>query len=185
MEEGKYYQSDKGTPQGGNLSPLLANIYLHYALDLWFEKKVKGALKGYSELIRYADDFIVCFQSEREAQEFGTKLHERLAKFGLKISETKSKIIEFGRYARNKHPETFDFLGITHYCDKTLKGKFNLGRKTSKKKLVQKYKAMNDWLKQSRHMMGLKEWWAILNTNIMGYAATYEAFNPITDKYCE
>ena len=173
MEEGKYYQTDKGTPQGGNLSPLLANIYLHYALDLWFERKVKRSLKGYSELIRYADDFIVCFQSEREAQEFGAKLQERLSKFGLKISETKSKIIEFGRYAGNKHPETFDFLGITHYCDKTLKGKFNVGRKTSKKKLIQKYKAMNEWLKQSRNSMGLKEWWSILKRKLVGHYQYY------------
>ena len=99
MEEGKYMQTDKGAPQGGNLSPLLSNIYLHYALDLWFERKVKRELKGYAELIRFADDFVLCFQSELEAMTFGEKLHERLAKFGLSLSEEKSKIMEFGRYA--------------------------------------------------------------------------------------
>ena len=137
MEEGKYLETDKGTPQGGLLSPILANIYLHYALDLWFEKEVKKQLKGFAQLIRYADDFIVCFQYGSEARAFGKALRERLAKFGLTISEEKSRIIKFGRYAcqqarnRGKKSATFDFIGFTLYCDKTRNGKFKVGRKTS------------------------------------------------------
>jgi len=99
MEEGKYRKTDRGTPQGGILSPILANIYLHYALDLWFENEVKKRLNGFAQLVRYADDFIVCFQHDDEARAFGKTLRERSAKFGLTISEEKSRIIEFGRYA--------------------------------------------------------------------------------------
>ena len=98
MEEGKFIKTDKGTPQGGILSPVLSNIYLHYILDLWFERVIRKELKGYAKLIRYADDFIVCFQSGSEAKAFGEKLKKRLDKFGLEISENKSRIIEFGRY---------------------------------------------------------------------------------------
>lgn len=171
MEEGKHLQADKGTPQGGNLSPLLSNIYLHYVLDLWFEKKVKKAMKGYAELIRFADDFIVCFQAEREAQTFGEELKGRISKFGLRISETKSKIVGFGRYA--KKAEAFDFLGITHYCTKTRSGKYNVGRKTSGKKLRQKLVGMNGWLKQNRNRMELKEWWQILRQKLLGHYRYY------------
>ncbi|PIY31660.1 MAG: group II intron reverse transcriptase/maturase, partial [Candidatus Infernicultor aquiphilus] len=128
MEEGKFYQTDKGTPQGGVLSPLLANIYLHYILDLWFEKKVKKELRGFAQLVRYADDFMVLFQNGTEAKVFGDELRQRLDKFGLKIAENKSRIMEFGRLVWQKAQKegqrmaTFDFLGFTHYGDKTRKG---------------------------------------------------------------
>lgn len=102
MEEGKFYQTDKGTPQGGVLGPLLANIYLHYILDLWFEKKVKRQLKGFAQLVRYEDDFVVLFKSGKEAEELGERLKQRLGKFGLKIAEGKSRIIEFGRLVWQK-----------------------------------------------------------------------------------
>jgi RNA-directed DNA polymerase len=164
MEEGKYQKTDRGTPQGGILSPILANIYLHYVLDIWFEKEVKKQLNGFAQLVRYADDFIVCFQYDDEARVFGKALRERLAKFGLTISEEKSRIIKFGRYAcqqaRNhgKKCATFDFLGFTLYCDITRKGKFKVGRKTSSKKFRQKMKAMNLWLKGVRNRMKLELW---------------------------
>lgn len=153
MEEGKYQETDEGTPQGGIISPVLANIYLHYILDLWFEKKIKKEYKGYAGLTRYADDFIICLESEEEAKAFGEKLRERLGKFGLKVSEEKSRVIEFGRKAWQKAKETesktstFNFLGFTHYCDKTRKGRFKVGRKTSGKKMKTKLKAMSQWLK--------------------------------------
>jgi RNA-directed DNA polymerase len=98
MEEGKFIQTDRGTPQGGVLSPILANIYLHYILDLWLEKVVRKSLRGFANLIRYADDFIACFQSPTEAKVFGDKLKQRLGRFGLRIAENKSRIIDFGRY---------------------------------------------------------------------------------------
>ena len=179
MEEGKLSKTAKGTPQGGVLSPLLANIYLHYILDLWFEKGVKSKLKGYAELIRYADDFIVCFQSGKEAKEFGEVLKQRLNKFGLEVSESKSGIIEFGKYVwqkaqrENRKVATFDFLGFTHYCDKTRKGKFKLGRKTARAKFRQKIKAMNEWLKKIRNLIELKEWWKVLRVKLFGHYRYY------------
>ena len=179
MEEGKYIQTDKGTPQGGVLSPLLANIYLHYVLDLWFENKVKKEMKGYTCLIRYADDFVVCFQAEREAKAFGAMLRERLKKFGLGVSESKSRIIAFGRYVwqrakrEGKKVETFDFLGFTHYCDKTRRGFFKLGRKTSSKKFRQKAKELNLWLKKVRSAAELKEWWPVLKMKLTGHYRYY------------
>jgi RNA-directed DNA polymerase len=179
MEEGKYLETDRGTPQGGILSPMLANIYLHYALDLWFEKEVKEQLKGFAQLVRYADDFIVCFQHDDEARAFGKALRERLAKFRLTISEEKSRIIAFGRYAcqqarkQGKKCATFDFLGFTLYCDKTRNGKFKVGRKTSNKKLRQKMKAMNLWLKGVRNRMKLELWWPLLVQKLIGHYQYY------------
>jgi len=179
MEEGKYYQIDKGTPQGGVLSPLLANIYLHFCLDLWFEKVVKRQNKGFSQLIRYADDFVACFQRVDDARALGKELRERLNKVGLKISKEKSRIICFGRYpyywARKKGKKlaTFDFLGFTHYCTKTRKGYFRLGRKTSKAKFRQGIKEMNQWLKDVRNQVELKEWWKVLKLKLIGHFCYY------------
>lgn len=179
MEDGKYIETDKGTPQGGIISPILANIYLHYILDKWFEEKVKPQLKGYAQMIRYADDFVVCFQSGKEAEGFSLALKERLGRYGLKTSESKSNIIEFGRYAWQRAKEqgkglgTFDFLGFTHYCDKTRKGKFKLGRKTSRKKFIQKVKAMSVWLKRVRNLIPLKEWWKVLRAKLTGHYRYY------------
>jgi group II intron reverse transcriptase/maturase len=179
MEEGKYYQTDKGTSQGSIVSPVLSNIYLHYCLDLWFEKDVKKHLKGYAQLVRYADDFIVCFQSGSEAKAFVEMLKQRLGEFGLKIAEGKSRTIEFGRYPwekarrEGKKVPTFDFLGFTHYCDKTRKGKFKLGKKTSAKKFRMKMKAMNIWLKKIRNLVTLKEWWEVLKRKLIGHYSYY------------
>lgn len=179
IEDGHYQQTDCGTPQGGILSPLLANIYLHYVLDIWFERSFKKHLKGYGELIRYADDFVVCFQAKTEAEAFMEALSERLHKFGLKISQHKSQIIAFGRYvwykAQNSGERiaTFDFLGFTHYCDKTRNGYFKLGRRTSRKKLRDKLKEMNQWLKRVRNAVELKQWWQTLRAKLLGYFRYY------------
>jgi RNA-directed DNA polymerase len=179
MEEGKLIDSEKGTPQGAVLSPVLANIYLHFVLDLWFEKVIKREIRGFVQLIRYADDFIVLFQIAKEAKEFGRKLRERLTKFGLKIAEEKSKIIWFGQYAwqkaqiERKRLDTFDFLGFTHYCDKTRGGKFKLGRKTASKKFRQKVKQMNQWLKSIRNQIELRKWWRLLGIKLIGHYRYY------------
>lgn len=179
MEDGKYVEVDRGTPQGGVLSPILANIYLHYILDLWFEKSFRRKLKGFAKLIRYADDFIVCFQSIREAKAFEVELMERLAKFGLRIAQDKSRIIEFGRYVWHRNQRegrkgaTFDFLGFTHFCDKTRRGKFKLGRKTSGLKFRQKMKAMNIWLKGVRNLVKLQDWWEVLSRKLIGHYNYY------------
>jgi len=179
IEGGRYIPTDKGTPQGAVLSPVLANIYLHYILDLWFEEVVKSQLTGFAQLIRYADDFVVCFQSGSEAKRFAEALEQRVGKFGLKIAKDKSHIIEFGRYvwqrARREGEKvaTFDFLGFTHYCDKTRKGAFKLGRKTARKKYTQKVKELNQWLKNVRNLVELREWWGVLGLKLAGHYRYY------------
>ena len=150
MEDGKYLESDQGTPQGGLISPILANVYLHYALDLWFEKVVKKQFH-HATIIRYADDFVCCFQLEHEARKFLAMLKERLGKFGLELAEDKTKIIAFGRFQRQSK-ETFDFLGFTHINGVTRKGKYKLVHVTSSKKLKAKMQAAKLWLKANMHM---------------------------------
>jgi len=160
MEDGKYLDSEKGTPQGNGASPILANIYLHYVLDTWFEVKVKRQIKGESYLIRYCDDFVCCFQNKWEAEAFYQNLIERFAKFGLELALDKTKILEFGRFARQNRakqglgkPETFDFLGFTFYCSEDGKKQFFRCKvKTSKKKLRSKIKTMKEWIKNNRRM---------------------------------
>ncbi len=179
MEEGKVEATERGTPQGGVVSPLLANIYLHYVLDLWLERKVKPRMSGYVRLIRYADDFVVCFEKEEEARAFGEMLRKRLAKFGLRVAEEKWRIIAFGRKVwqearrEGKKVETFDFLGFTHYCDKTRKGAFKMGHKTASKKFRQKAKELNGWLKRVRNCVEMAEWWAVLRQKMVGHYRYY------------
>jgi len=179
VSEGRYLETTEGTPQGSILSPILANIYLHYVLDLWFYRIIKPRLKGYARLIRYADDFIVGFQSEREAKNFTDALRLRLAKFGLAMAEEKSRTIEFGRYRalqarRNgKRLPTFDFLGFTHYCDRTRSDGFKLSRKTARTRLKRTLTAMNEWLKRTRNRMPLLDWWSILAAKIRGHYNYY------------
>lgn len=157
MEEDKYYKTDVGTPQGGIISPILANVYLHYVLDLWFEKLVRKTCKGQAFMVRYADDFVCCFQSETEAKSFYQALIKRLKKFNLEIAEDKSKILPFGKFAEQNSkrkgkgkPGTFDFLGFTHFCSKSKDGRFRVKRKTSRKKVRTKLKECKKWLKDNR-----------------------------------
>lgn len=149
IEEMKYQESDKGTPQGGLISPVLANVYLHYVLDLWFYKVVKPKLKGEAYLIRYADDFIIMFQYENEAQAVYGALKKRLAKFKLELAEDKTRIIPYGRFKGNK--ASFDFLGFSHHNSKTRTGKYTIQHKISKKKKKAKKQAINKWLKENMH----------------------------------
>ncbi len=179
MEEGKVYDSDKGTPQGGIISPILANIYLHYVLDLWFEKSVKPGCRGVAEIVRYADDFVICVQHKDEAKKILEALKIRLGKFHLELAEEKTRIIEFGWNAKVKanvegrKPETFNFLGFTHFIDKTRKGKFKLGRKTERKKMSAKLKEINLWLKKVRNMFPVEEWWKMLIAKLRGHFQYY------------
>jgi RNA-directed DNA polymerase len=167
--------SEQGTPQGGIISPLLANIYLHYVLDLWFELRFKKQAKGYVELIRYCDDFVMACESEEDANLFLKELEERLAESGLRISQEKTKIIRFGRRAWNKACKenskvaTFDFLGFTHYCGASRRGKFVMGHKTTKNNLRRKLKSVNEWLSSIRSVVPLKEWWPILKAKLIGH----------------
>ena len=156
MEDGKIEPSEIGTPQGGVVSPILANIYLHYVLDLWFERIVKKYLQGQAEIVRYADDYVCCFQKKKEAYKFYRVLKKRLAKFKLEIAEEKTSIIAFGRFAERNckegKPKTFDFLGFTHYCSKSRKGRFRVKRKTNKKKFRAKVRAFKEWIKLARYL---------------------------------
>jgi RNA-directed DNA polymerase len=159
MESGEWEASEEGTPQGSIVSPVLANIYLHYVLDLWFEKAVKTRLQGEGHMIRYADDFVCCFQYKEDTFNFYRELKGRFQKFGLEIAENKSKVIEFGRFAQEKvkrigkgKPESFDFLGFTHYCSKNDRGNFRVKKKTSKKKFKAKIKEISTWIKTNRHV---------------------------------
>jgi RNA-directed DNA polymerase len=158
MEAGIRYDTPEGTPQGGVVSPILANVYLHYALDLWFEKVVKKWCRGEAYLIRYCDDFVCCFQYKEEAQAFYQALNGRLGKFGLELAGDKTRIIAFGRNALSENlregknkPETFDFLGFTHYGGKSRKGHYRVKRKTSRKKFRASIKRCKEWMKQNRH----------------------------------
>jgi len=159
LEDGVVKATDEGTPQGGNISPMLANIYLHYSLDLWFEKVFARTCEGRARLIRYADDFVVCFQTEGDALRFRGELEGRLGKFGLEVAVEKTKVLEFGPLAepkakrRGEKPQTFDFLGLTHFCGRTKDGKrFRMKRITSRKKFGAKVHQFKEWLKRSRTM---------------------------------
>lgn len=143
QEDGAYRASDRGTPQGGVVSPLLANIYLHYSLDLWFTRRFAKTCTGVARLIRYADDFVVCFQTEADAKRFRLEMEARLNLFGLEIATEKTQCIEFGMLAikrakaRGEKAATFDFLGFTHYCSRSRNGKrFRMKRKTISKHQV-------------------------------------------------
>ena len=180
ISEGIYNKTEKGTPQGGILSPLLANIYLHYALDLWFEKIEKKKIKGYTQIIRYADDFIIGAQTKEEAYQILKDLKERLKKFKLEVSIEKTGIKEFGRYAEQnsknrgkRKADTFDFLGFTHYCAKSRKGHFLMKVKTSRSKQVKALKEMNDWLRKTRNRMKAKQLWKRLASKLRGHFNYY------------
>ena len=178
-EDGSVTVSDEGTPQGGVISPILSNIYLHYALDLWFEKVYRKSCTGYARLIRYADDFVVCFQYKADAEKFRIALGERLGKFGLEVEPTKTRVMEFGRFAvehaakRGTKPETFDFLGLTHYCGTSRNGKkFRMKRVTARKKFAAKLKAFKEWLKKAR-IMKTKDLWEIAKAKLRGHYNYY------------
>ena len=142
LEDGKRIRSEMGTVQGGSISPLLANVYLHYVFDLWVQRWRKKQARGDVVVVRWADDFVVGFQHRDEAERFLAELRERFAKFGLELHPDKTRLIEFGRFADSNRrgrggskPETFDFLGFTHSCAKTRAGKFTVLRQTMRKRL--------------------------------------------------
>lgn len=170
MENMKYYETDKGTPQGGLISPILANVYLHYVLDLFFEKNIKPKLKGEAYLVRYADDFIIMFQYENEAKQVYQLLIKRLAKFGLEMEQDKTRILPFGRFKGTT--ETFDFLGFMHYNGTTRNGKYTVGHKMSKKKRKLKQQAITKWIKEHRAVKFI-ETIKLLNKKLIGLYAYY------------
>ena len=177
MEQGKKIKIDQGTPQGGLISPILANVYLHYVLDLWIEKDIKKRYNGEVYLIRYADDFVVCFEYEKEAHKFYEELKERLNKFNLELAEDKTKIIKFGK-GNNGSKDEFDFLGFAHYNGKTRKGYYKTIHKTSKKKLKAKKQMAKQWIKENIQLKPT-ELIKKLNIKLLGHYRYYG----ITDNY--
>jgi RNA-directed DNA polymerase len=158
LEDGQVTRSELGTVQGGSISPLLANIYLHYAFDLWVEQWRHRHARGDMVIVRYADDWVAGFEHRPDAERFRREVGERLKNFGLALHENKTRLIEFGRYARRDRsrrgeskPETFDFLGFTHCCGKTRKGKFMVLRLTSAKRLRAKLHAVKDEMRRRMH----------------------------------
>ena len=166
MEDGQWHKTEEGTPQGGSISPLLANIYLHYVFDLWTHSWRKRKASGDVVMVRYADDIVMGFQYKHEAMRFLKELKSRFRKFNLEVHTEKTSLIEFGRYAveRRKErgegkPATFDFLGFTHMCSKSRKGKFTVLRKTSAKKLRNKLAELKKTMRERLH-------WSILDVGI-------------------
>lgn len=178
MVDLQYKETEEGSGQGSICSPIIANIYMHYVLLWWFKEKVQPTLRGYSGIINYADDFVVCFQYKDDAERFYERLKHRMKYFGLELEEKKSRLIEFGRFAEDnckrqgKKPETFDFLGFTHYCSKSRNGKFRVKRKTSKKKFAKKCKEVHRWIGRMR-TMELAEIIKKLNQMLVGYYHYY------------
>ena len=153
---------------------------MHYALALWFEVKFKKTCKGECGLVIYADDFVATFQYEEEATRFLEAVKERFETFGLELEPSKTRLLEFGRFAEENRkkrgdgkPETFDFMGFTHYCSKSQKtGRFRVKRKTAQKKYRLKLMEMNLWIKQNRHLR-LKDMFETLNSKLRGHYQYY------------
>jgi RNA-directed DNA polymerase len=175
MEDGNVDESDEGTPQGGVISPILANIYLHYVLDLWVEREFKACAIGYVQLIRYSDDFVLLCECKSDGIKFMEQLKMRLAKFKLEISTEKTQMISFGKNAwkiaarAGKKVKSFNFLGFTHYCKASRKGWFVVGHKTSRKRLSLKLKELNAWLKKIRNIVPMREWWDKVKAKVRGH----------------
>jgi hypothetical protein len=159
MEDGKWFETKEGTPQGAVVSPVLANLYLHHVLDLWTKAWRKKVAQGDVIVVRYADDAVLGFQYREEAEKFLAQLQERVRKFGLELHPEKTRLIEFGRYAAERRgkrgegkPETFNFLGFTHICGKNHKsGYFMVLRKTMAKRMAAKLKDIRQKLRKRMH----------------------------------
>jgi RNA-directed DNA polymerase len=152
LEDGAVHRIDRGTPQGGVISPILANIYLHYAVDVWFQEEVKPRMRGRALMVRYADDMVMVFESEQDARRVYEVLPHRLARFKLELSPEKTRLVYFGKPGGGRPPpDTFDFLGFTLYWGLSRKGRDTIRWKTSKKRLSRALKAFNEWLHRHRH----------------------------------
>jgi len=156
MEEGRVYYPEAGTPQGGIISPILANIYLHEVLDMWFEQEVRPRLRGKGFLVRYADDAVMGFASKRDAHRVLEVLPKRFAKYGLSLHPEKTRLMPFlrptaGKMDRKNGSQSFDFLGFTHYWGKSRKGNWVVKQKTAKDRLTRAIKKISLWCRRVRH----------------------------------
>ena len=179
LEEGKRVHREIGTVQGGSISPLLSNLYLHYVLDRWVQQWRQKQAHGEVIFVRFADDFVAGFQHRHEAEQFLAELRERFAQFGLELHADKTRIVEFGRYAeRNRRnrgagkPETFNFLGFTHSCGKTRKGLFTVLRQTMRQRWQAKLRALKEELRRRLHTP-IREQGAYLRSVLLGHFRYY------------
>jgi hypothetical protein len=171
----QYVEPAEGTTQGSVLSPLLGNVYLHHVLDTWFEKQVKPRLRGRSELVRYADDFVICFEREEDAQRVEAILGKRMARYGLTLHTTKTRLFPFQPPSGGKEGKgsaTFDFLGFTLHWQRTLRGKWRLGCRTRRTRLRRSITAVAEWCRRHRHRP-VAEQQATLSRKLMGHYNYY------------
>ena len=179
LEDGEIHPSEEGTPQGGSVSVLLSNVYLHYVLDLWFERVVKPRLRGEACMVRYIDDFVLCFQFRSDALRAQEALAKRLRKFRLTLELMKTKLVEFGHFAHRhaskrgrKRPQTIYFLGFTLYCTRNQKGNFRIGMRTEKTRLRRALTRLQDQMRRMRHL-SLQDQVNHLNQMLRGHYAYY------------
>jgi RNA-directed DNA polymerase len=179
LEDGLVKASEKGTPQGSILSPLLSNIYLHYVLDIWFSRRIKRQCRGEAYYFRFADDFLACFQYKADANAFRNRLGDRLEGFSLELAPEKTRCIEFGRFAREnarrhgQKPKEFTFLGFTHYCGKTKRGYFKVKRRTCWKKYGRSMQEFTDWARRSRSVLRKAEMLRRAKSRVIGHLSYY------------
>jgi RNA-directed DNA polymerase len=188
LEEGELTHPEAGSPQGGVISPLLANVYLHYVLDEWFEQVVKPCLKGRAFLVRYADDFVMGFACEGDARRVLEVLPKRLGKYGLTIHPEKTRLVRFTRpdsvspagSTSASPPESFDFLGFTHYWSRSLKGNWVVKRKTADSRFHRAVRRIAEWCRFNRHLP-IREQWVALTQKLRGH---YQYYGVIGNKRC-
>jgi len=179
MHDGVIEKTELGSPQGGVVSPILANVYLHEVLDTWFEEEVKPRMKGKTHLIRYADDAVILFSDENDAKRVLSVLPKRFEKYGLTLHPEKTRLVAFPRPSRYEKPQkkpdggkSFDFLGFTHYWGKSRKGNWVVQRKTAGKRFSRAVKRMNAWCRSVRHLP-VRDQWRQLRLKLMGHNNYY------------
>jgi group II intron reverse transcriptase/maturase len=178
LEQGRVWHPEAGTPQGGVISPLLANIYLHEVLDTWFEYRVKPRLHGSAHLVRYADDFVICFERRDDAERVLAVLPKRFGKYGLTLHPEKTRLVRFvrpdhrGKSPRGRRPESFDLLGFTHYWGRSKKGNWVVKKKTEKRRLARAIRRIHVWCKRHCHEP-IKHQHRALRRKLQGHYAYY------------
>jgi len=179
MDGRNYFAPGKGTPQGGVASPILANIYLHYLLDVWFIRKIRPHCSGYVEMVRYCDDFLICVEKKEDVAFVYRQLEKRMGIGRLELSKEKTEIIEFRKPRngnegnRSNKPGSFNFLGFTHYWEKSRKGFYRVGRKTQKERYHKAVGKVNEWLRKNRNFLTTGELWKRVSQMLTGHFSYY------------